>query len=53
VDVLATVSREEIVEALKRALADQTRGLGRQGITVDDERLAEISGAADGTCAAT
>ncbi|MCX7034514.1 MAG: AAA family ATPase, partial [Arenimonas sp.] len=39
VHVLEAVSRDDIVEALKRALADETRGLGGQGITVDDERL--------------
>ncbi|MBW8366308.1 MAG: AAA family ATPase, partial [Arenimonas sp.] len=48
VHVLEAVSRDDIVEALKRALADEPRGLGGQGITVDDERLREIAGAADG-----
>jgi putative ATPase len=48
VHVLEAVSQDDIVEALKRALADETRGLGGQGIEVDDERLREIAGAADG-----
>lgn len=48
VHVLESVSTDDIIEALKRALADQTRGLGGQGIEVDDERLREIAGAADG-----
>ena len=48
VHVLDAVSVDDIVEALRRALADATRGLGGQGITVDDERLREIAGAADG-----
>ena len=45
VHVLEAVSRDDIVEALKRALADEPRGLGGQGITVDEERLREIAGA--------
>ena len=48
VHVLEAVSRDDIVEALKRALADERRGLGGQGITVEDERLHDIAGAADG-----
>ncbi len=48
VHVLESVSREDIVDALQRALADEARGLGGQGITVDAERLGEIAGAADG-----
>ncbi len=48
VHVLDAVSVDDIVEALRRALADATRGLGGQGIEVDDERLREISLAADG-----
>ena len=48
VHVLEAVSPEDIIEALRRALADQARGLGGQGIAVDDERLREIAGAADG-----
>ena len=48
VHVLEAVSPDDIAEALRRALADQARGLGGQGIDVDDERLREIAGAADG-----
>ncbi len=48
VHVLEAVSREDIVQALQRALADDSRGLGGQGVSVDDERLHDIAAAADG-----
>lgn len=48
VHVLEAVSVDDIVEALRRALADETRGLGGQGVRVADERLRDIAGAADG-----
>ena len=48
VHVLEAVGREAIVEALKRALADAERGLGGQGLEVDEDSLALIARAADG-----
>ncbi|MBY4594974.1 replication-associated recombination protein A [bacterium BD-1] len=48
VHVLEAVSVDDIVEALRRALADETRGLGGQGVRVADERLRDIARAADG-----
>lgn len=48
VHVLEAVSVDDIVEALRRALADETRGLGGQGVRASDERLRDIAGAADG-----
>ncbi len=48
VHVLEAVSPEDIAGALRRALADEARGLGGQGIRVDEARLLEIATAADG-----
>lgn len=48
VHVLEAVSADDIREALRRALGDEVRGLGGQGIRVDEARLGEIAGAADG-----
>ncbi|WP_425414735.1 replication-associated recombination protein A [Pseudoxanthomonas dokdonensis] len=48
VHVLEPVSADDIVQALQRALQDQERGLGGQGIRVSDEALHEIASAADG-----
>jgi len=48
VHVLESVSPEDVVEALQRALDDNERGLGEQAITVSAESLLEIARAADG-----
>ena len=48
VHVLEPVSADDIVGALRRALADEDRGLGAQHLQVDDESLALIAQAADG-----
>ncbi|WP_084695850.1 replication-associated recombination protein A [Arenimonas donghaensis] len=48
VHVLESVSVDDIVAALQRALDDGERGLGGQGIEVDAARLRDIAGAADG-----
>jgi len=48
VHVLESVSPEDVVEALQRALDDKQRGLGEQDITVSPESLLEIARAADG-----
>jgi len=48
VHVLESVSPEDVVEALQRALDDKERGLGEQDITVSGESLLEIARAADG-----
>jgi len=48
VHVLESVSPEDVVEALQRALADTERGLGEQEIMVSPESLLEIARAADG-----
>jgi len=48
VHVLESVSPEDVVEALQRALDDKERGLGEQAITVSAESLLEIARAADG-----
>ncbi len=48
VHVLESVSPEDVVEALERALADGERGLGEQAIRVTRESLLEIARAADG-----
>ncbi|HET7371006.1 MAG TPA: replication-associated recombination protein A, partial [Gammaproteobacteria bacterium] len=48
VHVMDTVQPEAIVVALQRALADSERGLGGQGLEVDNEALALIARAADG-----
>ncbi|PJJ99539.1 recombination factor protein RarA [Lysobacteraceae bacterium NML91-0213] len=48
VHVLEAVSAGDIEDALHRALEDDARGLGGQGIHIEDAALAEIAGAADG-----
>lgn len=48
VHVLDAVSAEDIVMALRRALEDEQRGLGGQGLRIDAVALAEIAAAADG-----
>ena len=48
VHVMEAVGAGDIVVALKRALADVERGLGAQGLAVDDEALSLIAQAADG-----
>ena len=48
VHVLESVSIDDIVAALKRALADTERGLGELALQVSDESLRLIAHAADG-----
>ena len=48
VHVMEAVSVDDIADALRRALEDGERGLGGQGIEVEDALLREIAGAADG-----
>ncbi|SBV35736.1 recombination protein [uncultured Stenotrophomonas sp.] len=48
VHVLEAVSPEDVVEALQRALDDEERGLGGEGIRISPESLLEIARAADG-----
>lgn len=48
VHVLESLSTEDIVQALRRALADPDRGLGELDLAVDDASLAMIAQAADG-----
>jgi putative ATPase len=48
VHVMDAVSVEAIVEALKRALHDEERGLGKLGLQVGDDALNLIAQAADG-----
>jgi putative ATPase len=48
VHVLDPVSPEDIVAALRRALADSERGLGDLNLTVEDASLRLIASAADG-----
>ncbi len=48
VHVMEAVSAEDIRHALRRAVDDEERGLGGQGLHASDEALGEISGAADG-----
>ena len=48
VHVLEAVSVEVILAALQRALEDDERGLGGQGIAADEALLRQIAGAADG-----
>ena len=48
VHVMEAVSAPDIVDALRRALADAVRGLGGQGLRVDDDKLGLIAQAADG-----
>jgi putative ATPase len=48
VHVLDSVSPDDIVAALRRALADSERGLGDLNLTVEDASLRLIASAADG-----
>ncbi|WP_250633496.1 replication-associated recombination protein A [Pinirhizobacter soli] len=48
VHVLDSVTPDAIVVTLKRALADEVRGLGTLGLTVDEGSLQLVSQAADG-----
>ncbi|HWX66436.1 MAG TPA: replication-associated recombination protein A [Rhodanobacter sp.] len=48
VHVLEPISTDDIVAALKRALADSERGLGELQLQVGDESLESIAQAADG-----
>ncbi|SFU40187.1 replication-associated recombination protein A [Halomonas korlensis] len=48
VHVLTSLSEEELVEVLRRALADPERGLGKRRIEVDDEVLGILARAAAG-----
>jgi putative ATPase len=48
VHVMEALSVEDIVEALRQALADPERGLGGEGLAVGDEQLVLIAQAADG-----
>ena len=48
VHVMEAVSVDDITAALQRALADEERGLGGQGIAVEAPLLREIASAADG-----
>jgi len=48
VHVMESVSIDDIVDALQRALADQERGLGGRGLHIEEDALREIAGAADG-----
>ncbi|PJK04379.1 recombination factor protein RarA [Lysobacteraceae bacterium NML71-0210] len=48
VHVLEAVSPAEIERALRRALDDDERGLGGQGVVIADEHLQAIASAADG-----
>ncbi len=48
VHVMDAVSVDAIVDALRRALADPERGLGKRNITIGDDALRLIAQAADG-----
>jgi putative ATPase len=48
VAVLESLSVEELVELMKRALTDEERGLGAAGISLDAEALASIAQLASG-----
>jgi putative ATPase len=48
VHVMDAVSVDDIVDALRRALDDASRGLGGQNVRVNDENLRLIAQAADG-----
>ncbi|WP_374014086.1 replication-associated recombination protein A [Pseudoxanthomonas koreensis] len=48
VHVMEAVSVQDIMAALRRALDDAERGLGGQGIAIEEGALGEIAGAADG-----
>ena len=45
---LQPLSEEQIVALLRRALADEERGLGAMGLTADDEALATIASYSSG-----
>ena len=46
--VLKSLGKDDIIEVLKRALNDKTRGLGELDISVTDEALSLLAGLADG-----
>ena len=46
--VLKSLSAEELARLAARTLADTERGLGRSGLTIDDDALALLAQAADG-----
>jgi putative ATPase len=48
VHVMEALAAPDIVEALRRALGDEVRGLGGQGLRIGDAHLAMIAQAADG-----
>jgi len=48
VHVMDAVSVDDIMSALRQALADNERGLGGRGLMISDDALREIAGAADG-----
>nr|WP_295377627.1 replication-associated recombination protein A [Pseudoxanthomonas sp.] len=48
VHVMEAVSADDIRHALRRAVEDEERGLGGQGLQASDDALREIAGAADG-----
>ncbi|MCD9030390.1 replication-associated recombination protein A [Luteimonas sp. Y-2-2-4F] len=48
VHVMEAVSADDIQGALRRALEDDERGLGGQGVRIEYSALREIAGAADG-----
>ncbi|MEZ5545103.1 MAG: replication-associated recombination protein A [Lysobacteraceae bacterium] len=48
VHVMESVSADDIVHALRRALDDEEHGLGGRGLRIDDENLVQIAQAADG-----
>ena len=48
VHVMEAVSPQDIMEALRRAMADEERGLGRMQLRIADDELASIAQAADG-----
>jgi putative ATPase len=48
VHVMDAVSIEDIVDSLQRALHDEGRGLGGQGVRISDDNLRLIAQAADG-----
>ncbi|HZX81746.1 MAG TPA: replication-associated recombination protein A [Lysobacter sp.] len=48
VHVMEAVGVDDLADALKRALADAERGLGGQGLQIEDELLHRIATAADG-----
>jgi putative ATPase len=48
--VLQALSEEQIVGLLRKAIEDEERGLGSQGLTADDEALELIAGYSSGDC---